>query len=113
MYDMKDRAALARKFADSDMDQLAGTANRLASAMHIFGSMDRAVIALTLAKHGSLCVGRLAEELGRTHAATSHHMRFMRVSDKFKTEKIGTEVYYSLSDEGATSLLYMLRSEGL
>ena len=46
-----------------------------------------------------LCVNEISELLDMTQSAISHQLKNLRTSNLVKTEKIGNNVYYSISDE--------------
>ena len=46
-----------------------------------------------------LCVNEISELLDMTQSAISHQLKNLRTSNLVKTEKIGKNVYYSISDE--------------
>lgn len=46
-----------------------------------------------------LCVNKISELLDMTQSAISHQLKNLRASNLVKTEKIGKNVYYSISDE--------------
>lgn len=46
-----------------------------------------------------LCVNEISELLDMTQSAISHQLKNLRTSNLVKTDKIGKNVYYSISDE--------------
>ncbi|CCY45170.1 hTH-type transcriptional repressor CzrA [Clostridium sp. CAG:1193] len=46
-----------------------------------------------------LCVNEISEILDMTQSAISHQLKNLRASNLVKTEKIGKNVYYSISDD--------------
>ncbi len=51
--------------------------------------------------HGEVNVGRLAEAVGISESAVSHHMRTLRQMRLVRTRKEGRQVYYDLDSHVA------------
>ena len=64
----------------------------------IFGDQTRLRI-LDALLNKPLCVSEISELLDMTQSAISHQLKNLRTSNLVKTEKIGKNVYYSISDE--------------
>ena len=64
----------------------------------IFGDQTRLRI-LDVLINKPLCVNEISELLDMTQSAISHQLKNLRASNLVKTEKIGKNVYYSISDE--------------
>ena len=64
----------------------------------IFGDQTRLRI-LDALLNKPLCVNEISELLDMTQSAISHQLKNLRTSNLVKTEKIGKNVYYSISDE--------------
>lgn len=64
----------------------------------IFGDQTRLRI-LDVLLNKPLCVNEISELLDMTQSAISHQLKKLRASNLVKTEKIGKNVYYSISDE--------------
>ncbi len=64
----------------------------------IFGDTTRLRI-LDVLLNKPLCVNEISELLDMTQSAISHQLKNLRASNLVKTEKIGKNVYYSISDE--------------
>lgn len=64
----------------------------------IFGDQTRLRI-LDALLNKPLCVSEISELLDVTQSAISHQLKNLRASNLVKTEKIGKNVYYSISDE--------------
>lgn len=64
----------------------------------IFGDPTRLRI-LDVLLNKPLCVNEISELLDMTQSAISHQLKNLRASNLVKTEKIGKNVYYSISDE--------------
>ena len=45
-----------------------------------------------------LCVNDISEELNISQSAVSHQLKYLRTSNLVKTEKIGKNVFYNISD---------------
>lgn len=64
----------------------------------IFGDSTRLRI-LDLLLNKPLCVNEISESLGISQSAISHQLKLLRLSNLVKTEKIGKNVLYSISDD--------------
>ncbi len=64
----------------------------------IFGDQTRLRI-LDALLNKPLCVNEISELLDMTQSAISHQLKNLRASNLVKTDKIGKNVYYSISDE--------------
>ena len=64
----------------------------------IFGDQTRLRI-LDALLNKPLCVNEISELLDMTQSAISHQLKNLSASNLVKTEKIGKNVYYSISDE--------------
>ena len=64
----------------------------------IFGDQTRLRI-LDALLNKPLCVSEISELLDMTQSAISHQLKNLRASNLVKTEKIGKNVYSSISDE--------------
>lgn len=64
----------------------------------IFGDQTRLRI-LDALLNKPLCVNEISELLDMTQSAISHQLKNLRTSNLVRTEKIGKNVYYSISDE--------------
>ena len=63
----------------------------------IFGDQTRLKILDALTnKH--LCVNEISELLDMNQSAISHQLKNLRASNLVRTEKVGKNVYYSISD---------------
>ena len=45
-----------------------------------------------------LCVNDISEKLNITQSAISHQLKYLRTSNLVKTEKVGKNVFYNISD---------------
>ncbi len=64
----------------------------------IFGDQTRLRI-LDALLNKPLCVNEMSEVLDISQSAISHQLKNLRSSNLVKTEKIGKNVYYSISDD--------------
>ncbi len=64
----------------------------------IFGDQTRLRI-LDALLNKPLCVNELSDILDVSQSAISHQLKNLRSSNLVRTEKIGKNVYYSISDE--------------
>ncbi len=64
----------------------------------IFGDQTRLRI-LDALLNKPLCVNEISEILDVSQSAISHQLKNLRTSNLVKTEKIGKNVYYSISDD--------------
>ncbi len=76
----------------------------LAETFQALGDSSRIQIVWSLS-HGELCVGEIAEILGMSQPAVSHHLRTLRNLKLVKVRRDGRTSYYSLDDEHIESLL--------
>ncbi len=64
----------------------------------IFGDPTRLRILDVLANK-PLCVNEISEAINVSQSAISHQLKILRLSNLVKTEKIGKNVLYSISDD--------------
>ncbi len=64
----------------------------------IFGDPTRLRI-LDLLLNKPLCVNEISQSLGISQSAISHQLKLLRLSNLVKTEKMGKNVLYSISDD--------------
>ena len=64
----------------------------------IFGDETRLRI-LDVLLNKPLCVNEISEALDVSQSAISHQLKNLRSSNLVKTEKIGKNVYYAISDQ--------------
>lgn len=79
------------------------TAAELAQLFSTLGDASRVRIISTLASD-ELNVGEIAERVGLTHSAVSHHLRHLRQMRLVASRKDGRYVYYSLDDDHVEDL---------
>ena len=63
----------------------------------IFGDQTRLKI-LDALTNKPLCVNEISELLDMNQSAISHQLKNLRASNLVRTEKVGKNVYYSISD---------------
>jgi len=89
------------------MDEVEGRIPEVAGISEIFqilGNETRCRI-LYLLSFEELCTCHMAEMLGITMPAVSHHLRLLRAHRLVKTRPEGKHVYYSLADEHVLTLI--------
>ena len=84
-----------------DLDEQ--TAVELAALFSTLGDPGRVSILAALLE-GDLNVGELAEKVGLSHSAVSHHLRHLRQMRLVRAHKQGRYVYYALDDEHVRDL---------
>jgi ArsR family transcriptional regulator len=77
--------------------------NRLAETFRVLADPTRVRI-LYLLSQAELCVHDLAQLLGITQPATSHHLRILRMQGLVRTRRKGRAIYYALDDEHVLEL---------
>ena len=73
-------------------------ASQVAEFFGAFSDTSRVRIVSVLYE-GTLNVGEIAERVGISESAVSHHLRTLRQLRLVKTRKVGRQVYYALDDE--------------
>jgi ArsR family transcriptional regulator len=81
-------------------EELAAQVAELFSAL---SDTSRVRIIATLAE-GEMNVGALAESIGISESAVSHHMRHLRQMRLVRTRKAGRYVFYTLDDDHINDL---------
>jgi DNA-binding transcriptional ArsR family regulator len=79
------------------------TAQHVAELFSILGDSSRVKIIAALL-HGPLNVQSLAESVGITPSAISHHMRSLRQMRLVRAHKQGRQVFYALDDQHVEDL---------
>ena len=79
------------------------TAARLAELFSTLADASRVRIVAALAAD-ERNVGELADEVGLTHSAVSHHLRHLRQMRLVRARKDGRYVYYHLDDDHVQDL---------
>ena len=74
------------------------TALHLAELFRALGDASRVRI-LACLYNGEQNVGALAEVVGISESAVSHHLRGLRQMQLVRARKVGRQVFYSLDDE--------------
>ena len=80
------------------------TLYELANLFKMFGDPTRAKI-LSCLQVKDLYVGEIAEAIGMSDSAVSHHLRVLRGAKLVKATKEGKEVKYSLDDDHVTKIM--------
>ena len=70
----------------------------LSELYKIFGDQTRLKI-LDALTNKPLCVNEISELLDMNQSAISHQLKNLRASNLVRTEKVGKNVYYSISDD--------------
>jgi ArsR family transcriptional regulator, lead/cadmium/zinc/bismuth-responsive transcriptional repressor len=76
----------------------------LAETFKTLGDYSRVQIVWALS-HGELCVGDIAELLGMSQSAVSHHLRTLRNLNLVKIRRDHRTLFYSLDDRHIEHLL--------
>jgi DNA-binding transcriptional ArsR family regulator len=78
-------------------------AAQMADLFSALGDASRIRIIALLAER-EMSVGDLAEQVGLSHSAVSHHLRHLRQMRLVRTRKEGRYVFYHLDDEHISDL---------
>jgi DNA-binding transcriptional ArsR family regulator len=81
------------------------TATHVAELFSALGDASRIRLIAALAQ-GETNVGRLAELVGISESAVSHHLRHLRQMRLVRTRKDGRQVFYALDDDHVAALFY-------
>jgi DNA-binding transcriptional ArsR family regulator len=84
-----------------DLDEL--VAAQLAELFSALGDTSRVRI-IAILSQTEMNVGELAERVGLTQSAASHHLRHLRQMRLVRHRKEGRHVYYHLDDEHISDL---------
>jgi ArsR family transcriptional regulator len=79
------------------------TAAEVAELFRAFSDTSRVRLLSALAE-SELSVGALAEAVGLSVSAVSHHLRGLRQMRLVRARKVGRQVFYCLHDEHVTAL---------
>ena len=77
----------------------------LSRIFRVLGDETRAKIVYALSQADRLCVCDIAQIVGLSLPAVSHHLRVLRELDIARANKEGKMVFYSLADEHVASLV--------
>ena len=77
----------------------------LARIFKVLGDETRARIVYALSQADQLCVCDIAQIVGLSLPAVSHHLRVLRELDIARARKEGKLVFYSLADDHVASLV--------
>ncbi|HIQ00263.1 TPA: transcriptional regulator [Candidatus Bipolaricaulota bacterium] len=86
----------------SDMPA-SGLVELLAETFRVLSDPTRVRI-LYLLSRAELCVHDLAQLLGISQPAASHHLRILRMQGLVRTRREGKSIYYALDDEHVVEL---------
>lgn len=75
------------------------TAAQMAELFSTMSDASRVRIIAALSTVEEMNVGQLAERVGISHSAVSHHLRHLRQMRLVRARKDGRYVYYALDDE--------------
>ena len=81
-----------------------GTAARVAELFSALGDTSRVRILIALL-HNEMNVGSLAEKVGISESAVSHHLRNLRLLHLVRARKQGRQVFYCLDDDHISELI--------
>jgi ArsR family transcriptional regulator len=81
-------------------------ADQLAELFKVFSDSSRIRIISALVLE-ELNVGEIAEQVGISESAVSHHMRTLRQIRLVRARRDGRQIYYSLEDEHVATLFKM------
>ncbi len=85
--------------------QQVGAVGELSRVFKVLGDETRARIVYALAQADRLCVCDIAQIVGLSLPAVSHHLRVLREHDIARSCKEGRIVFYSLADDHVASLV--------
>ena len=80
------------------------TATRVAELFQALSDPSRVRILATL-RDGEVNVGSLANAVGISESAVSHHLRNLRLLRLVRSRKEGRQVFYALDDDHITELI--------
>lgn len=81
------------------------TAEALAELFRTFADATRAGLLLELARGGEQRVSDLADRVGLSPSAVSHHLHSLRLTRVVRRRRAGRAAYYRLDDEHVEALL--------
>ncbi|RMF40410.1 MAG: transcriptional regulator [Anaerolineae bacterium] len=82
------------------------TAQSVADLFSAFSDPRRVQLIAVLVQRGEASVGDLAEAVGLTLPAASHHLRLLLRLRLVRTRKEGRQVFYALDDDHVAHLFY-------
>lgn len=80
-----------------------GLVERMAETFRVLSDPTRVRI-LYLLSRAELCVHDLAQLLGISQPAASHHLRILRMQGLVRTRREGKSIYYTLDDKHVVEL---------
>jgi ArsR family transcriptional regulator, lead/cadmium/zinc/bismuth-responsive transcriptional repressor len=90
----------------------AAAVDQIAAMFKALGDPTRVRI-IHLLSQAELCVHDLAQLLGTSQPATSHHLRVLRMLHLVRTRREGAAIHYSLDDQHVADLLRFSRAHAL
>jgi len=87
----------------AELDEL--VAAQVAELFSALGDTSRIRI-IALLSEAEMNVGQLAEHVGLSQSAVSHHLRHLRQMRLVRTRKDGRHVYYYLDDQHITDIFH-------
>jgi ArsR family transcriptional regulator, virulence genes transcriptional regulator len=90
-------------------DRLAEKAGEAEQLLSILANRRRLIILCNLMVNGELSVGQLVQRLDLAQSALSQHLALMRQAQIVSTRRVGTTIYYSLTDERTRMLLTAMK----
>lgn len=87
----------------------AAEVDQIAAMFKALGDPTRVRI-IHLLSTAELCVHDLAQLLGTSQPATSHHLRLLRMLRLVRTRREGAAIHYSLDDQHVADLLRFSRA---
>ncbi len=91
------------------MEEIDTSASDFAKILSLAGNEVRMKILLLLQAEDRLCVCDLSEILGMKIPAVSQHLRKLKDGDLVQTERAGTTIFYSLTEEAKPILQVLFR----
>ncbi len=91
------------------MEEIDTSASDFAKILSLAGNEVRMKILLLLQAEERLCVCDLSEILGMKIPAVSQHLRKLKDGDLVQTERAGTTIFYSLTEEAKPILQVLFR----
>ena len=90
----------------------AAAVDQIAAMFKALGDPTRVRI-IQLLLQTELCVHDLAQLLGTSQPATSHHLRVLRMLHLVRTRREGAAIHYSLDDQHVSDLLRLSLAHAL
>jgi DNA-binding transcriptional ArsR family regulator len=94
---------IEEEMVSADLSEL--TAAQIAELFSALGDTSRIRI-IALLSEAEMNVGELADHVGLSQSAVSHHLRHLRQMRLVRTRKDGRHVYYRLDDEHIKAIFH-------